>query len=71
MNSNRSEQKQKPTIDRDWVDREFGVVDLGDIRRDARLVELVRDLAKRPQVSLPQALQDPGALKAAYRFFDN
>lgn len=71
MNANRSEQKQKPTKDLDWVDREFGGVDLGDTRRDARLVELARDLAKRPQVSLPQALQDPGALKAAYRFFDN
>lgn len=71
MNANRSEQKQKPNKDRDWVDREFGGVDLGDMRRDARLVELARELAKRPQVSLPQALQEPGALKAAYRFFDN
>ncbi len=71
MNSNRSEQKQKPTKDLNWVDQEFGGVDLGDTRRDARLVELARELAKRPQVSLPQALQNPGALKAAYRFFDN
>ena len=70
MNANRSEQK-RPRKDRTWVDQEFGGVDLGDTRRDARLVELARDLAKRPQVSLPQALQDSGALKAAYRFFDN
>ena len=71
MNSSRSESKQKQPKVRDWVDEEFGGVNLGDTRRDARLVKIARDLAKRPQVSLPQALQESGALKAAYRFFDN
>lgn len=34
-------------------------------------MELARQLAERPEVSLPQALADGAALKAAYRFFDN
>jgi len=72
MKNNRSVQKRsKPTEDTDWVSREFGGADLGDARRDARLVGLARALAERPEVSLPQALQARAALKAAYRFFDN
>jgi len=71
MKNNRSAQKSKPTEDPDWVSREFGGADLGDARRDARLVGLARALSERPEVSLPQALQDRAALKAAYRFFDN
>jgi hypothetical protein len=55
----------------DWVLAEFGSVRLGDARRDVRLVELARQLGERPEASLPQALEDAAALKAAYRFFDN
>lgn len=71
MKNNRSVQAVLLTEDLDWVSREFGGADLGDARRDARLVGLARALAERPEVSLPQALQDRAALKAAYRFFDN
>jgi hypothetical protein len=49
---------------------EFGEADLGDARRNERLVLLARQLAMRPQCSFPQALTGP-ELKAAYRFFDN
>jgi len=55
----------------DWAQAEFGAADLGDARRDARLVQLARELGERPEASLPQALERAGALKAAYRFFDN
>src|ERR1035437_1356301 len=71
MKNNRSMQAVKPTEDPDWVSRDFGGADLGDARRYARLVGLARALAKRPEFSLPQALEERSALKAAYRFFDN
>jgi hypothetical protein len=54
-----------------WAQQEFGGADLGDARRTARLVQLARQLAERPEASLPQALEDGASLKAAYRFFDN
>ncbi len=54
-----------------WAQEEFGGADLGDARRSARLVHLARQLAERPEASLPQALEDGASLKAAYRFFDN
>jgi hypothetical protein len=57
--------------DSDWALAEFGAAELGDARRRARLVELAHQLAERPEASLPQALADRAALKAAYRFFDN
>lgn len=71
MNINRSMPEVKPTEKLDWVSQEFGGAQLGDARRNARLVRLARALAKRPEVSLPQALEDPATLKAVYRFFDN
>ena len=57
--------------ERDWAREEFGTAELGDARRTARLVALARQLGERPEASLPQALEDGAALKAAYRFFDN
>lgn len=54
-----------------WARMEFGTAELGDARRTARLVELARQLAERPEASLPRALENRAALKAAYRFFDN
>lgn len=57
--------------EQDWALAEFGAADLGDARRRDRLVSLARQLAERPEASLPQALEDGAALKAAYRFFDN
>jgi len=55
----------------DWALEEFGAAQLGDARRTARLVRLARNLARQPEASIPQALEDPAAIKAAYRFFDN
>jgi hypothetical protein len=57
--------------DEAWAQTEFGAAALGDARRTARLVQMARRLAERPEASLPQALEDGAALKAAYRFFDN
>src|SRR5262249_37556496 len=57
--------------DATWAEDEFGDVDLGDVRRNARLVQLASVLGAQPSASLPDATDDPATLKAAYRFFDN
>jgi hypothetical protein len=57
--------------EQDWASSEFGAAELGDARRSARLVQLARELCEHPEASLPQALENMAALKAAYRFFDN
>jgi hypothetical protein len=56
--------------DTDWAEEEFGHADLGDVRRNARLVSLARQMARSPHCSFPHALSQ-SELKAAYRFFDN
>ncbi|PZS05612.1 MAG: IS4 family transposase [Candidatus Chloroheliales bacterium] len=55
----------------DWGVEELATLNLGDERRNQRLRLLVSQLAPQPAASLPQALPDQAALKAAYRFFDN
>lgn len=56
----------------DWAAEEFGAAELGDARLTLRLVEMARLVGAQPSASLPQACAgEPGALKAAYRFFDN
>lgn len=57
--------------DATWAEEEFGDADLGDVRRNARLVQLASVLGAQPSASLPDATDDPASLKAAYRFFDN
>ena len=57
--------------DATWAEDEFGAADLGDVRRNARLVQLASVLGAQPSASLPDATDDPATLKAAYRFFDN
>jgi hypothetical protein len=57
--------------DATWAEEEFGAADLGDVRRNARLVQLASVLGAQPSASLPDATDDPATLKAAYRFFDN
>lgn len=54
-----------------WALEEFGAADLGDARRNARLLDLASTLARRPAAALPQACNDEAQLDAAYRFFDN
>lgn len=57
--------------DAGWAEEEFGDADLGDLRRNARLVQLASVLGAHPSASLPDATDDPATLKAAYRFFAN
>lgn len=45
----------------------FGGVDLGDVRRTARLVSLVDTMTKHPGGTLPDKLSDPADLRAFYK----
>jgi hypothetical protein len=55
---------------RSWAAEELRTVDLGDARRERRLVRLVEDLAEHPTGSVPHACGDWATTKAAYRFWD-
>src|SRR5580700_8770607 len=52
-----------------WAQAEFGFAQLGDLRRNKRLVNIAEHLAINPGGTLPQAFSDWAELKAAYRFF--
>jgi hypothetical protein len=52
-----------------WAQNEFGFAQLGDARRNKRLVKIAANLAAKPGGTLPQAFPDWAELKAAYRFF--
>lgn len=56
----------------EWVVEEFQTLDLGDTRRDSRLIKILADLAPQPTVSLPAAVGGGRAeTEAVYRFFEN
>ena len=52
-----------------WAQNEFGFAELGDKRRNQRLVKIAQNLVAHPGGSLPQAFGQWAELKAAYRFF--
>lgn len=54
-----------------WVVDEMKTVDLKDKRLDARLREVLSQLAARPVASIPAACGGQAETAAAYRFFDN
>ncbi len=49
----------------------FGGAQLGDVRRERRLVELATQMAKHPGGSLPDKVNSPANLKALYRLMDS
>jgi len=53
-----------------WAQHEFALAELGDERRNKRLVKIATNLAAHPGGTLPQAFPDWAELKAAYRFLD-
>ncbi len=55
----------------DWTESELGEADFGDKRLTKRFVQLVGDLAARPEGSVPQACESWASTKGAYRFWDN
>jgi hypothetical protein len=52
-----------------WAQNEFGFAQLGDQRRNKRLVNIAEHLALNPGGTLPRAFAHWAELKAAYRFF--
>lgn len=54
-----------------WSEEEFAQVDLGDKRRNQRLVHLCSRLSDAPENPINQACVDWSETKAAYRFFKN
>lgn len=55
----------------EWAQDEFGLAQLGDVRRTKRLVQVAGGLAANPGGTLPQAFGEWSDLKGAYRFFHN
>ena len=51
-----------------WAQTHFGFAQLGDQRRNQRLVKIAQHLAAHPGGTLPQAFGQWAELKAAYRF---
>ncbi|MEP0919769.1 hypothetical protein NC981_23365 [Leptolyngbya sp. DQ-M1] len=54
-----------------WVTEEVGDADLGDARRNRRLIQIVEDLAGSPESSVPFASRDRAALQGMYDFWSN
>ena len=54
-----------------WAEEELSGADLGDHRRNRRLVTIVEDLAQQPNESVPQASRDTAAMEATYEFWAN
>lgn len=55
----------------DWVEEEFGTVELYDPRLKRRLFNLVRDFYSQPQAPISQSCGSQAKTIAAYRFFNN
>jgi hypothetical protein len=54
-----------------WVTEELRDVNLGDVRRNRRLIQIVEDLAGSPESSVPLASRDRAALQGMYDFWSN
>jgi hypothetical protein len=52
-----------------WAAQELQYAQLGDARRNKRLVRVVEDLAAQPNESVPQACGNWAATKATYEFW--
>ena len=54
-----------------WAEEELKYADLGDQRRNQRLVKIVEDLIGQPNASVPQASRDNAAMQGMYEFWSN
>ena len=54
-----------------WAAEELKTVDLGDKRRNRRLIKIVEDLSAMPHASVTQAARDNAAVQGTYEFWGN
>jgi hypothetical protein len=54
-----------------WAESELGEADFGDKRLTKRFIKVARDLAGKPEGSVPQASENWAGTKGAYRFWNN
>jgi Transposase DNA-binding/Transposase Tn5 dimerisation domain len=54
-----------------WVSEELRELDLGDVRLDLRLMEMIERLAEQCERSVPQAFGSWAEVKGAYRLWEN
>ncbi len=54
-----------------WAAEELKGVDLGDKRRNQRLITIVEDLSAQPNESVTQASRDAAAVQGVYEFWAN
>lgn len=58
-------------MNRNWAEKEFGNIDLGNQRLSQRLIRLASNLSQSPEAPINQACGNWAETKAAYRFFKN
>ena len=56
---------------KDWTEKEFEMVDLGDDRLNKRLIKISQQILQSPQSHINKACGNWSETKAAYRFFQN
>ena len=49
-----------------WAEEELKTANLGDVRRNRRLVKIVEDLSAKPNESVTQAARDEAAVQGTY-----
>jgi len=54
-----------------WAEEELKSTNLGDRRREQRLVTIVEDLIAQPNASVLQASRDDAAVQGLYKFWSN
>lgn len=55
----------------DWIEREYGSVNVGDQRLNKRARHLLKRFSDTPMQSIPESCKGWSETKAAYRFFGN
>jgi hypothetical protein len=55
----------------EWIETELREVNLNDRRLNKRFAEVLQNLSRHPNISIPAACGGYAETMAAYRFFDN